>query len=154
MPDHAVEAAELLACDRADAATAHALDLPIPTEAVEAVAGEVGRHEFSADPADWLPRCSCGWAASKAYDVDAFDRHVAEAVLTAALPHLHPTLPARWMMHYRAQPSETGHVMDREISRLEAAESPADGLASKNPSSRAEGLQTGKESQPEAKERP
>ena len=43
--------------------------------------------------------------------------------------------------------------VDREISRLEAAESRADGLASKNPPSRAEGLQTGKESQPEAKER-
>lgn len=44
--------------------------------------------------------------------------------------------------------------VDREISRLEAAESPADGLASKNPPPRREGLQTGKESQPEAKERP
>lgn len=44
------------------------------------------RHNYDVNSATWKPYCICGWIAEEPYDVAAYDRHLAGAVLEAVLP--------------------------------------------------------------------
>lgn len=45
-------------------------------------------HEYRIDTPEWVPYCACGWRASRAYDSDEFDDHLASVALKAAWPIL------------------------------------------------------------------
>ena len=44
---------------------------------------DVRRHDYRVDSDTWVPYCTCGWTAEESYDVAAYDRHLAVAVLEA-----------------------------------------------------------------------
>lgn len=59
-------------------------------EAVDAAADAINEkaHRYMVGQFDLVPYCVCGWKADSAYDVAAFDRHIALLSVTAALPVL------------------------------------------------------------------
>lgn len=63
-------------------------DLTEAVEAARSALNDRGGHGFRVRPESMVPYCLCGWSADHSLDVAAHDRHIAEVVLTAALPHL------------------------------------------------------------------
>lgn len=46
------------------------------------------QHEYRVDRRTRVPRCVCGWTATKPYDVEGFDRHITETVLATVADDL------------------------------------------------------------------